>query len=559
MRNIFLLLAGVLVSVISGSAQDQRLVLLEHFTQASCGPCAGINPTIHNLLVNNPTKITSVYYHTSWPGYDPMYNHNPIDVNARVSYYGVTYVPWSVLDGNYYSGSASGWNINTVNARYAMPSPLAIDMQHTISAGQDSVYLTMLLKPSLPITGSLVAHSVVIEKHIHYNTPPGSNGEKDFYNVMKKMLPGKNGTTIPAGLDLGDYMIIETSWPFANVYTVSEIAGVGFVQNNSGKEVYQSTNSSTNAVVTLYDNDAEVLSIKEVPLSNCMGKVMPVIQLRNNGNQPLTEATINYQVNGGAVQTMNWIGNLNLLKKTLITLPEITFTPEANNVLKVFSTQPNGVADEYPKNDTLLFTFTGAKITSTKVIFAVRTDLNPGQVTYELRDSTNTVIYSGGPYPNANTVYKDTFELNINQCYHFSIFDAGGNGVCCDHGNGFYYLADDNGQMIYQGGQFGFSEHHEFSTLITSVNDPEMVSFIHLYPNPVSGEATVELGLSKGNQVELTIHDMYGKVVARPMNTFLGDGIHTLPIDVTSLKPGIYLMTVKAGNTKKVLRFSVLE
>ena len=42
------------------------------------------------------------------PGNDPMYLANKAENNSRVSYYGVTYVPFSVLDGNYYSGSANG-------------------------------------------------------------------------------------------------------------------------------------------------------------------------------------------------------------------------------------------------------------------------------------------------------------------------------------------------------------------------------------------------------------------------------------------------------------------
>jgi len=116
-----LLSAILLFAVTAIYSQSQRLVILEEFTQASCGPCASVNPTIEALLNSNPTKITSVWYHTNWPGYDPMNLHNPNEVAARVGYYGVTYVPWSVLDGNYYSGSATGWNINTVNARYAVP------------------------------------------------------------------------------------------------------------------------------------------------------------------------------------------------------------------------------------------------------------------------------------------------------------------------------------------------------------------------------------------------------------------------------------------------------
>ncbi|MEI6899538.1 MAG: hypothetical protein WCL00_06655 [Bacteroidota bacterium] len=86
MKKFFLLTFSLFYSLMLIS-QTQRLVLLEQFTQASCGPCATVNPGIESLLNSNPDKITSVWYHTSWPGVDPMYNQNPADVNARVGLY----------------------------------------------------------------------------------------------------------------------------------------------------------------------------------------------------------------------------------------------------------------------------------------------------------------------------------------------------------------------------------------------------------------------------------------------------------------------------------------
>ncbi|HML86466.1 MAG TPA: hypothetical protein PKE52_15025, partial [Bacteroidales bacterium] len=61
MKRIFTILLAISIATL-GYSQSQRLVLLEEFTQASCGPCASSNPTIHALLVNNPTKITGIYY-----------------------------------------------------------------------------------------------------------------------------------------------------------------------------------------------------------------------------------------------------------------------------------------------------------------------------------------------------------------------------------------------------------------------------------------------------------------------------------------------------------------
>ena len=91
------------------SAQSQRLVLTEEFTQASCGPCASQNPSFNALLHANEDKIMSIKYQTSFPGVDPMNVDNSGEVQNRVNLYYLdgliatvdgSYIP---NDCNYYS------------------------------------------------------------------------------------------------------------------------------------------------------------------------------------------------------------------------------------------------------------------------------------------------------------------------------------------------------------------------------------------------------------------------------------------------------------------------
>lgn len=102
------LLWAALIGFAGSAVAQQRLVLLEHFTQASCAPCAVQNPALKVILDANPDKIVAIKYQTSWPGVDPMNAANPTDVAARVQYYTVTGVPNSVMDGNFYKGAPSG-------------------------------------------------------------------------------------------------------------------------------------------------------------------------------------------------------------------------------------------------------------------------------------------------------------------------------------------------------------------------------------------------------------------------------------------------------------------
>lgn len=359
MRLNYLFLALVMAIPFGLEAQSpkaQRLVLLEEFTSSTCGPCAAANPTIISRLQQNPDKFTAIFYHVGWPspGNDPMYLHNPQESNARVSYYSVNSVPHSVLDGNFYSGHPNGWTMTTINNRLAVPSPCEIDLQHYLNSAQDTIFLNMLIKFTDPMSGSqLVAHNVVIEKHIHFNTAPGTNGEKDFYNVMKKMLPGSGGTSLPSSMEAGDYVIVQTSWKLANVYDKNELAAIGFIQNNATKEVFQTANSSTNPITPLYANDAQILELRNVAPENCSGVVSPVITIRNNGSNSVTQLKVKYRVDDNPEQEYTWAGNLSLLKKVKIPLPDYSFTSQYPAQLKIYISAINGVQDEYRKNDTI--------------------------------------------------------------------------------------------------------------------------------------------------------------------------------------------------------------
>ena len=83
--------------------QSQRMVLIEELTSATCPPCASQNPAFNTLLNANTDIVTSVKYQMNWPiaGGDPFYLDNPVDNNARRTYYGVNSIPHVVLDGGF--------------------------------------------------------------------------------------------------------------------------------------------------------------------------------------------------------------------------------------------------------------------------------------------------------------------------------------------------------------------------------------------------------------------------------------------------------------------------
>jgi hypothetical protein len=550
----------LLFAVTAIYSQSQRLVLLEEFTQASCGPCASVNPTIYALLNSNPDKITSVWYHTNWPGYDPMNLDNPTEVAARVGLYGVTYVPWSVLDGNYYSGSASGWNINTVNTRYAMPSPFSMSMQAVLNTTNDTIFVTMVAEATMDISGSMTAHNVVIEKNIHFNNPPGSNGEKDFKNVMKKMLPSKDGTTLPTSMVTGDYIIVQEAWALDNVYDITQLAAVAFVQSKTSKEVHQSVNSSVNPVVLPYDNDLQVMQVEDFSTTNCSGKITPKVTIRNNGNNTVTAFSLKYRVNSETEATFSWSGSIASLQKTVISLPEYDFTPVTSNILKVYSADPNNVSDEYMKNDTMTYTIAGAPLTTSRIYIFIKTDNAPQETTWDIRNAAGDVVASGGPYITPLTNQKDTVDLVSYDCYTFNLYDAGGNGLCCTNGTGFFYIYDSEDNVISQGNTFGYHVYNEFNYAAPQ-GLPELkeAGTLAIAPNPSAGDAKAILNLNSAANVKAMLFNSMGSAVKSWDLGVMPSGEQSFALECENMPSGIYILRVMAGKQAMMAKVSVVK
>ncbi len=312
-------------TMVSAQAQMQRTILAEEFTQASCAPCASQNPGFHATLTANANRIVSIKYQTSWPGTDPMNAHNPAQVQTRVTYYGVTGVPNTLMDGLDKTSPSAGFTNAKINARYAIPSPFEVKVSHRISAANDSVYVRAVYKPLTTMTAPLKAHIAVVEREINFTTAPGTNGEKNFYSIMKRMLPGDQGTDIPVTA-VGDSVVVSEAWKFANVYSINEIGVVSFVQNNTTKEVYQSALSQPKAVVA----DVAMASIAAASNLTCGNSVNMTANIKNAGPNPLTSCNIRATTATGIFTDFPWTGNL--LTGQSIAVPVTVALPNAGSL-----------------------------------------------------------------------------------------------------------------------------------------------------------------------------------------------------------------------------------
>ncbi|MCC7302630.1 MAG: T9SS type A sorting domain-containing protein [Bacteroidia bacterium] len=359
----FILSTLALGAAMFAEAQTQRLVFVEEFTQASCGPCASQNPSFNALLAANTAKAVSLKYQTSWPGVDPMNAQNPTDVQTRVTYYNVTGVPHGRLDGpaivndcNAYTGAPVCLSQTEINNRYSTPAPFALQLTHVMSNDFDSAYVTVVITAAqaFTATSALKFHLAMVEKEIHFTTPPGSNGEKDFFMVMRKMYPNANGTTLGSTWTNAQTQTLNFAVAVPSyIYNINELAFVAFIQeNNSTKDVHQSAYSAPNTI----QFDAGVNSINNTTVVNCTGTYNLTATITNISSNNLTSVDVNYQLDANSPQVINWTGNLAPQAFANVVIPTIN-AGDGSHTLTVWTTNPNGGGDQYPSNDTQVYNF----------------------------------------------------------------------------------------------------------------------------------------------------------------------------------------------------------
>lgn len=532
--------------------QVQRMILVEEFTNASSNPCSVQNPAFDALLFANSNKVVPVKYHVNWPGTDPLYKHNPDESATRSNYYSVTGVPHTRLDGQIltgpnYSGAPANLTQEKIDALYAVPSPFDIQLSHRRSVGNDSIYITMVIRAEQPVSGNLTAHIAVEEKSIVYQNAPGTNGEKVFHFVMKKMLPDAYGTQLPYNFNVSDSVVIETSWALNNVVDLNQICVAAWIQDNLTKSIHQAAYSAPIGPNLL---NAAPVSINRPGDLVCGNTISPKVSIENLGGPPLTSLDINYSINGGSFATYSWNGYLNFLDQTEVSLPGTGYTPLAgNNNIVVFTSNPNGNHDSITSNDTITRTFHTSYNSGTPVTLEIRTDQYPNETFWKLLNSAGNIVAMGGPYYQANTLETRVLNFSSTECYEFIMLDQFGDGVCCNYGNGYYKLKDQNGVVFAQGGSFGQEESTPFMVDINmGIPEPELISDFQVFPNPFDNTATISLYLPRDLNVTIMVMNEVGQFVYMMDKVILKAGNHTFDLNGETWTPGVYFVKVFAGD-----------
>jgi hypothetical protein len=248
MKNkvLFLVLVFFLFGTTQVNSQFVRKVFFEEATNASCGPCAANNPFLKAYVDGKGDSIIALKYHASFPGFDPMYTHNPTQNQERYgAYYGMNAMPWLNVDGivnDVWPFTITNFN-NAFYGRLGIPAPLTITVTDQRIAG-DSIRATVNVNlPSNLPSGDYKLRVMAVEQWVIYTTPPGSNGESIFEHVFRRAYPNTTGTTYNG--TAGNQQFVFT-YKIDPVWKDTSMVTVAFIQNDNNKEVLNVGKGSLN-------------------------------------------------------------------------------------------------------------------------------------------------------------------------------------------------------------------------------------------------------------------------------------------------------------------------
>ena len=504
----------------------RRNVLFEAYTNASCGPCAANNPYLDAFIVAHFDTLVAIKYHTWWPGSgDPMYQFNISQNTWRTNYYSVNAVPDLNVDGtilHIFPYSPETQLSTPYYARLSKGAPLGLSVVDTRIAG-DSVKAVVTLTIYSPLSaGNYRMRLNAVERKVHYSSPPGSNGETDFFDVFRKFFPDSNaGIPIPTTTGVYSYTIKykhDAAWVDSMIYSAV------YVQNENNKEIINCAKARHYAEPGPM-NPVEAKNISK-PVTRRDVITLPGITVKNLIPPP---AGFNFETFETAFPPPGW-----------------TLTnPDAGITFRQVNTA-NGPS--LGGSNSILMEFYSYSTTGQMDYLTSRA--------YNNIDVTDSLKFDWAYAPYASSGYDDRLTVKVSTdggtTFPFTIFDKAGMQLATS--------AVTTNPFVPAGPQdwktFSFCMGN--LTGITRKPDavPSVFALYDNFPNPFNPVTTIRFDIPKNSDVRLNIFDINGKQVMSLVRGELTPGSYSISWDASGYASGIYFYKIEAGTfttTKKMV------
>jgi len=203
------------------------------------------------------------------------------------------------------------------------------------------------------------------------------------------------------------------------------------------------------ADVTSYDNDLSVVNIS-IDIENCGSDTTPFVEIANVGSNSISGIEIQLFVDDVFVETIVWLGSVVPYQTISVAFSSLNNIGDSSHELEVIIQNDDNATNNSSSIDFNLHQFITGDINLTLYL-----DQQPGQISWELLNNNEEVLYNGSGYGIALGVESESFNLPSESCYTFNIYDSNGSSTSLS-----YSLSADG--TTISGSGFGSSESINF-------------------------------------------------------------------------------------------------
>jgi PKD repeat protein len=219
--------------------ERNKTLLIEHFTSTNSREARSADSTLNRLANSYPLDIIDIQYHTSFLGADPFNEQNQVDPRTRASYYQLSTVPVSILNGGTESDYIFDYSERKPDAtlvkKESLNEPLFNIRLQTIRLANSLDIVAMIRPLDTVLNRPITLHIAIIERKI--SGIAGANGDTLFESVLKTLLPD---TSFSEDWYPGQSAItVSRNWNYKNTYNTDEVRVVAFLQDENTREIFQ--------------------------------------------------------------------------------------------------------------------------------------------------------------------------------------------------------------------------------------------------------------------------------------------------------------------------------
>jgi len=537
-----------------------RNVILEEFTGRNCGYCPDGHLIANQIMANNPGRVWAINVHAGSYAPTTYPNFNTTASATILSGFSVSGFPSGVVNRSTSAAQGRGsWNslssqqlnqaaecnvagIARINPDTRMAT-ITVEVYYTGNSSVNENYLTVaMLQDS--ILGS--------QSGMNGNPAQVVGNQYCHMHILRDVITPVWGEAVSPTTQ---GTLITKTYEYQIPEIIGSPNGVNVVLDHIFflawvSEQYQGTptrpilNACELEKTTMTDEPIypSIVGVTQVVNATCSQTKDFEFELANIGTNSFTSIKYNVEV-GSASQEYEWTGELVSGDKTKISFDmEVPFGTNAGT-LNIF--EINGEAYEYSaafesQCDEWTELDEEGDVTSLK-LYLIQ-DQWGEQITWDIINSAGETVASGGPYPHlvgagATQINTENItDLPTNECYLFRIFDSNNNGICCNYGNGYYYIKDAQGvKFIESDGNYGAGETHQFSIhKYGDVVGETASSNINIYPNPANSKIYVD-----GENIGFVeVYNSLGQKVTKV------EGSESTSVEMTAFENGVYVVRV---------------